>query len=65
MKIGELKRKIIFLQVVIVVMAIFLMMMGVSIKLQSDTLAEWNHVIEFLKIWIKQNDLQIVPTDQI
>lgn len=61
MKLQDLRKKIIFLQVLVSVLAVFLMIMGVAIKLQSETLSEWRHVIDFLKLWIEQNDLRITP----
>jgi hypothetical protein len=59
MKVHDLKTKIIFLQVVVVVLAIFVMMLGISVILQKQTLAEWKHLIDFLTIWVRENGLTI------
>lgn len=40
-------------------------MMSVVVVLQKDTIQDWGHVIEFLKLWIQQNDLQIIPNQKI
>lgn len=61
MKVQDLRNKIIFLQVVVVVLAIFVMIMGVSVILQKQTLAEWKHLIDFLTIWVRENGLTITP----
>lgn len=61
MKVQELRTKIIFLQVVVSVLAIFVMIMGISIVMQKQTLAEWKHLIDFLTIWVRENGLTISP----
>lgn len=61
MKVQELRTKIIFLQVVVSVLAIFVMIMGISIVMQKQTLTEWKHLIDFLTIWVRENGLTISP----
>ena len=62
MRIGQIKQRLLTLQVTVIVLAIFVMLMGVSLVFQRDTLEEWRHIINFLTIWIKQNNMEITPT---
>ena len=65
MKIGQIRKRLLTLQVTVVVLAIFVMIMGAAIVLQKEQMAEWQHLIDFLTMWVKQNGLTIVPTDSI
>jgi hypothetical protein len=62
MRIGQIKQRLLTLQVTVIVLAVFVMLMGASLVLQRDTMEEWRHIINFLTIWIKQNNLEITPT---
>ena len=55
-----------YLIVIILMMIAFLFVLQFyQINQMQEQVNDWKHVIDFLKIWIRQNDLQITPTDQI
>ena len=61
MKIGEIKKRLILLQTSVLVLMVLVIMMSVALVLLKDRINDWESVIEFLKIWIQQNDLRITP----
>jgi hypothetical protein len=54
-----------YLIIFIFLMIAFLMIMQFNqINRMQEQINEWRHVIDFLKLWIEQNDLQITPPTQ-
>ena len=65
MKINDLKQRVIVLQNLVIILFLFIVFYSIVLYFLNDRIEEWRHVIDFLKIWIRQNDLQITPTDSI
>ena len=54
-----------YLIIFIFLMIAFLMIVQFNqINRMQEQINEWRHVIDFLKLWIEQNDLQITPPGQ-